>query len=210
MTNDSVIRNALRIYLSGIHAGSDSVLVEELKVARGSSRIDIAVIGALIEGYEIKSDKDTLKRLSKQVKLFGEIADKMTLVVGVRHLHVAMKLIPEWWGVMTFIVDEQEQGTLKLVRPAQPNVGLDKVALLQTLERDEIVSLLTVNGLDKGYRKATYKELAERADKALPIEVINAFVRRVLKTRAIFDAQYLENAFGRRAIVFQGTPGGQI
>ncbi|MGV2481630.1 UNVERIFIED_CONTAM: hypothetical protein IGO34_33055, partial [Salmonella enterica subsp. enterica serovar Weltevreden] len=40
---------------------------EEFPLERGSARIDVALIGATLTGYEIKSDFDTFARFSNQI-----------------------------------------------------------------------------------------------------------------------------------------------
>lgn len=94
-TTDRTIRDALRLRLAKRHAGEDAVIIEELKTARGSGRLDMAVINGKIEGFEIKSDVDTLHRLSGQVAVFSPAVDRMTLIVGKRrHFPRAMEMAP--------------------------------------------------------------------------------------------------------------------
>ena len=57
-------------------------IIEELGVKHGTARVDIAVVNGIMHGYEIKSDKDTLQRLPRQISTFNPIFDQLTLVVG--------------------------------------------------------------------------------------------------------------------------------
>src|SRR3990170_1714739 len=82
---DSAIRASLRSRLLGQHGqDADTVLIEELGLRRGQVRIDIAVVNGLLHGYEIKSDRDSLRRLGTQVAIYGKVLDQATLVVGDR------------------------------------------------------------------------------------------------------------------------------
>jgi len=78
---------------------ADTVVIEELGLCRGQVRVDVVVVNGLLHGYEIKSDRDTLRRLGVQVKVYGKVFDQATLVVGDRHLAEALNIVPAWWGV---------------------------------------------------------------------------------------------------------------
>src|SRR5262249_26817602 len=79
---DSGIRPGLRSWLRLKHADeSDTVLIEELGLCRGRVRVDVAVVNGLLHGYEIKSDRDSLRRLAGQVEVYGKVLDRATLVI---------------------------------------------------------------------------------------------------------------------------------
>ena len=204
ITDDGMIRQAVRAKLTLAHAGQDAVIVDELKVSRGSSRIDVAVVNGHIEGYEIKSDKDTLDRLPRQVRMFGLIADRMTLVVGERHLADSASLIPEWWSIL--VPSPKANGSLKLsvARRGRLNRSRDVLAMVEVLERNEILAMMAAQGLDKGLRSASYGELSRIAATRLPLSTISHMVKRLLKVRAALDARFADSSFGRNAIICSG------
>jgi len=83
LTTDAIIRAAVKRRLALRHADdTDAFVVEELPVGRGDARLDMAVINGRIEGIEFKSSVDTLERLSRQVRVYGEGVDRMGLVVA--------------------------------------------------------------------------------------------------------------------------------
>ncbi len=60
---DSDIRAVLRSRLFLKHPDeADTVVIEELGLCRGQVRVDVAVVNGLLHGYEIKSDRDSLRR----------------------------------------------------------------------------------------------------------------------------------------------------
>ncbi|WFU49652.1 sce7726 family protein [Sinorhizobium terangae] len=203
-TTDATIRQAVRASLEIAHRGEDAVIVDELKVSLGSGRMDVAVINGKIEGYEIKSDRDSLNRLARQSVMFGAIADRMTLVVGRRHLEKASAIIPDWWSIVVCAADADGNLKLKRVRRGRLNRELDKTALVETLERDEIVALLASAQLDKGVRSANYRTLVERAVANLSCRQISSFVKKILKVRARLEREFDDLAFGRSVIVCGG------
>src|SRR3990167_10801492 len=106
-TNDASIRVVLRENLKDNYQNDpETAIFEELGVAHGAARVDIAVVNGIMHGYEVKSDLDTLRRLPEQIEVYNSVFDKMTLVVGKSHLYEAIKIIPDWWGVVVAKVDE--------------------------------------------------------------------------------------------------------
>lgn len=75
-TNDTLIRKAARQRLAVTHDGEDAVIMEELRVDRGSAHVDMAVVNGVADGFEIKSDRDNLDRLERQVSFYRDVADR--------------------------------------------------------------------------------------------------------------------------------------
>jgi hypothetical protein len=100
ITFDAEIRLALRNLLEEKYAGwGATVLRDEMGICAGLVRVDLAVIGDELSGYEIKSDQDSLVRLPGQVAAYSRVLDRATLVVTEKHLAKATALIPTWWGL---------------------------------------------------------------------------------------------------------------
>lgn len=199
-STDGDIRAALRSRLAQRHASDQGAfVVEELPIARGGSRVDLAVINGRLEGYEIKSSKDTLDRLPRQAELYSASLERMTLVAASKHLAEAMDIIPKWWAV--FSAERGARGAVRFrrVRSGKLNPSRCPSACVELLERNELVSLLSAHGLDKGFRTATWWDLAERVTSRLPPKAIFDGVRRQLKIRTVLEAQYSETAFGSTA-----------
>src|SRR5438046_640221 len=76
-----------------------TVILEELGLQRGQVRIDLAVVNGVLHGYEIKSERDSLRRLGRQLKVYSQVLDFATIVVAPRHLKKTLSDIPAWWGV---------------------------------------------------------------------------------------------------------------
>src|SRR5260370_36720159 len=98
--NDRDVRKALRAQLILEHRGEpDTLMIQEMAIPRGAARIDIAVVNGWLHGYEIKSDLDTLVRLVSQRDAYCGVFDRVTLVVGERHVRDAIEFVPDWWGI---------------------------------------------------------------------------------------------------------------
>src|SRR5690554_5074540 len=103
--SDCDIRPVLKEQLINTYTGTNTVIVDELPICWGDSRIDIAVINRSLHGYEIKSDRDTLDRLPRQIELNNKIFDYITLICSCRLVANARKRIPEWWGIQIPVED---------------------------------------------------------------------------------------------------------
>lgn len=181
---DGDIRAALYARLAREHPpGSGTTVVDELGLC-GAVRVDVAVVNGSLSAYELKSDRDTLRRLPLQVEVYSQVFDHATLVVGERH-HAHARwhdCVPDWWGVL---VASESRGrvTLEMDRVGEANDCIDRVALAQLLWRDEVLAALRERGLDKGMRGKPRHLLSERLAHALDTSELRALVRTQLKTR---------------------------
>lgn len=176
---DPDVRRVLKQTLVTRFGGeTDTIVVEELGLCRGSVRADIAVINGLMKGFEIKSERDTLQRLLTQATVYGRVFDTATLVAAERHVAEAMLALPPWWGIEVIGND----GRLTEVQPTRPNpcVDADSVALL--LWRDEAISLLALAGAAT-HRHETRQTLCNRLATILSLDDLRCAVRGALKNR---------------------------
>lgn len=186
--NDTDIRAALRKKLTSTYGGHpETVVLDELGVCRGEVRVDVAVINGKIHGYEIKSDRDSLRRLTGQIELYSKVLDQATLVAGERHLGAAAAMLPEWWGLL--VVKSTSNGLhFETVRCVQMNPARDARALAEFLWLEDSIALLEQHGLDRGVRTKPRRVIWDRIYESFDIEVIAAAVRAKLKSRAMLPA----------------------
>lgn len=168
-TNDLIIRSALREFLEKRHASDERVrIIEELGIHHGTARVDIAVVNGLLEGYEIKSDRDTLERLPEQMDAFNSVFDKMTLVVGKTHLFEAINMVPDWWGIIVAKINSNNSVSFNLIREGELNKYRDSVSVARLLWREEALGILIAEGEAKGFyskpRELIYKKLSSVFD----------------------------------------------
>jgi len=168
-TTDLIIRSALKEFLEKHHASDERVrIIEELGIHHGTVRVDIAVVNGLLEGYEIKSDRDTLERLPEQMYAFNSVFDKMTLVVGKTHLFEAINMVPDWWGVIVAKINSDNLVSFNLIREGELNKHRNSVSVARLLWREEALSMLIAEGEAKGFyskpRELIYEKLSSVFD----------------------------------------------
>jgi len=180
---DADIRPALRSSLLGKHADDPgTVIIEELGVCRGQVRVDLAVVNGAIHGYEIKSDRDSLRRLATQIAFYGKVVDRATLVVGERHLPTAVEMLPPWWGVVR-VHETRRKQVFKKVRRGRKNPGRDARALVELLWLDDALALLEEREAARGVRGRPRRFVWDRVCEHFSLEEIASAVRARLKAR---------------------------
>lgn len=182
---DAEVRSALHARLARSHGYNPNrtLIIDELAIA-GQVRIDTAVLNGRFAGYEIKSAKDTLRRLPKQVELYSAVLDHATLVVAENHKEKAVDLLPDWWGVIE--VRTERNGSLRLVQARRPrlNQDIEPEILCRLLWRSESLAALTRSGFDAGFRSKPRRAISERLASTMPRNDLVDLVRETLKSRA--------------------------
>lgn len=180
---DPEIRSELHRRLQLRHGNDPTVrIVDEMSVLTGECRIDVALINGRLEGFEIKSDSDSLSRLPRQAFAYGQVFDRLTMVCAERHLQSALELLPEWWGVE---VAEKRGASTRIIRrrAARANPSVEPRAVAQLLWRSEALAALeamnAANGLRSKPRRILWSALAETA----PRRELQALVRETLRAR---------------------------
>ena len=160
----------------------DAIFIEELGLCRGHVRVDVAVVNGSIHGYEIKSDKDSLRRLATQVAVYGRVLDRASLVVGTKNLDDAVSAIPTWWGVQ---LAERRRGevVLKRLRPGHQNPARDPRTLVELLWLEEALTLLEARGGTRGFLGRPRRQIWDRVCELYNVDEIAGAVRRQIKAR---------------------------
>ena len=181
---DTDVRHAAHRRLLG-HARRcpNTLVVHELGVEHGASRVDIAVINGHIRGLEIKAEADTLRRLPQQVLAYGKVVDRATLIAAERHVAAATKLLPSWWGIIA--VRRTAGGAIQFrrLRVERINRELDALTLVRLLWRTEVVDILRARGCDERTLKAPRAILYPTLVAAVPKTRLRSIVRTTLKAR---------------------------
>lgn len=180
--SDAVIRTALKAQLLADH-DKDTVLLEELGLSRGHVRVDIALVNGRLHGYEIKSDLDSLRRLSRQVELYSKVLDRATLVVGERFADCAREAVPNWWGLLC--ARSTPTGLrFTTLRRGRLNPQRETRVLAELLWASDAIKLLEDRDVARGARGKPRRVLWERVCQHYSIEEIATAVRQNLKARA--------------------------
>jgi hypothetical protein len=180
--SDSDIRVVLRSQIVASDHSADGELIEELGICCGQVRVDLALVNGSIHGYEIKSDRDSLRRLTIQAKFYGRVLDRMTLVVGERHLAQARQMVPDWWEIQLAKPSEPTP-TIRTIRRGRQNYGRTKRALAELLWREDAISLLEEKNAAHGVKSKPRSFVWDRVGKLFKLDEIAQAVRNGLRAK---------------------------
>jgi hypothetical protein len=157
--------------------------LEELGLCRGRVRVDVAVVNGSIHGYEIKSDRDSLRRLAGQAAVYGMVLDRATLVVGEKHVAEAAAAVPAWWEVQVVSACGPDIRVERL-RRGRKNPARSARALVELLWLEDAQALLAARGGLRGYKGRPRCEVWDRICCLYAIDEIASAVREQLKARS--------------------------
>jgi hypothetical protein len=185
LVGDGPIRAALRskFLVKEFNEVDATVIIDELGLCRGQVRVDVAVVNGLLHGYEIKSDRDSLRRLAVQVEVYGKVLDRATLVIGERHMPGALDMVPAWWGVL-HVYPTTNGLRFKTLRRAQKNPRRDPHSLVELLWLDDAIAILEERNAARGVRGKPRRMVWNRVCEYFDVDEIGAIVRAKLKARA--------------------------
>lgn len=166
----------------------DTVIINELDICAGVSRVDIAIINGKIHGYEIKSKQDNLERLPNQIESYNSVFDTMTIVTYKSHLEKIKKIVPKWWGIKC-VDDKNGDIILKNIRKPKENnnINIQNVAML--LWKDEMLDLLlNCSDITVRYKNKNRYDLSYMIQQYVDSNTVKEYVRNVLKNRTNWKA----------------------
>ena len=159
-TTDAAVRRALHAKrLRRAMACPRTLVIDELGLAHAKCRIDVAVINGIIHGYEIKSARDTLRRLSAQIDVFRQTLQRLTIVAAPRHVAGLETQAPEWCGILA--AEQGRRGGIRfhVVRNAAASPDVDPIMMAHLLWREEVITLLRRMGYETRELRRPRKDL---------------------------------------------------
>lgn len=186
---DVDVRRVLMQQLDACYgADSNTLIVQELGLCRGSVRADVAVINGILKGYEIKSERDTLARLECQAETYNRVFDTVTVVAAIRHIGNIERIVPDWWGIQAVARNCGSILELARVRDESQNYQIDPIALVQLLWRDEVMLLLRNLPMAMNLKRKPREFLWRTLVELVPVTDLKKQVRECLRNRASWRA----------------------
>ncbi|WP_323006440.1 sce7726 family protein [Pseudorhodobacter sp.] len=138
LRNEYVYRAALvRNILMGTHSLKTASMLTEFRA--GKSKADLIILNGTATVYEIKSERDTLSRLEKQVTDYQKVFAKIYVIAGADHVEGISDLVPDRVGVMCL----RRWNRISTIREAIDCPHLvEAAAVLGSLRSNEAASIL--------------------------------------------------------------------
>lgn len=182
MMKDIDIRQSFRYKL--FRENDRALIIDEMTICEGDSRIDIAVINSEMNGFEIKSESDTLERLPKQMEYYNKVFDTVTIITTAKYIDETIDIVPNWWGIVYAEMDKDCNVYFCDIRKAEKNNIIDPLSVAQLLWRDEALNILKKRGLQKGLLSKPKRVLWEYLAEHIPLSELCYEVRESLKNRS--------------------------
>lgn len=140
--NEYVYRTAMiRNLLLGRHSLRTATMLSEFRV--GGNKADLVILNGTSTGYEIKSERDSLSRLTSQISSYQRVFAKTCVIAAEKHLPDILSGVPEVVGVLKL----SRWNRISAIRePIDCSSCVDPLAILDSLRSVEAIEVLELLG----------------------------------------------------------------
>ena len=171
----------------------DTIVIDEFSSSYSSARIDISVLNGSLHGYEIKSERDTLERLPKQIEYYTKIFEYITVVTTDKYTEKIIEIVPDFFGI--FLIEKKKNKLkLKKIRNSKKNKNIDYFELTKLLWKEELKEILKENDIKK-VSSLTRLELTKKVFENIPQNIIKKCVLTKIKNRTIERAVSIQELY---------------
>ena len=163
----------LKYRIANYFLNKDYVAAFEVNVQ--NSRADFLVINGDTKCFEIKSKIDTLNRLKRQITNYKDVFEYNTVLIDEKHLNSIQNIIPEYYGIWTFIGSKR-------------NV-IKEAALSPELNSKLQLDLFTKKELVRNFNLSEKDIILQEFDN----KMINLHLKETLKERYLTRWNFIRN-----------------
>ena len=168
--------------LFGIHSLQTASMISEFRV--GDCKADIVILNGTGIVYEIKSERDSLSRLEKQIAAYRNVFARVNVIVGENHVEAVLDSVPEDIGVLKlsgrYQISSIREGS-DISSRTNPKAIFDSISLREA----ELVLIDLGISVPDVPNTRRYQELRKRFAKLDPAAVHTSMVRTLKKTRSL-------------------------
>lgn len=182
--NDATIREALLRKLERQKSRPRAVL-QELHVHNGKAIADVVTLHSEAHCYEIKGATDRIERITAQGSYYSAAFRRVTLVTTECNLRRALKLVPQFWGIMVAITNGAAV-RFRHVRAAKLNLNFQKRLAAMTLWKSEMLELVSIPGAERKPRRLLAQLIAEtRRELQLSMSICDLLLGRRQRVQSL-------------------------
>lgn len=166
--------------LLGTHSLSTACMLNEFRV--GECKADLAILNGTATVYEIKSERDSLSRLEKQVEAYKKVFARVFVIAGENHIDSVLAATSKDIGVMKLSRRHQ----ISVVRSADDRPDrICPITVFESLRTSEAKQILTQLGVSvpKLPNTVLHSELRKRFIKLSPSDLHFEMVKTLKRTR---------------------------
>jgi len=184
-------KTVLNHLLSKGNIKNDTIVINELTIDSFARRVDLAIlVDGKIIAYEIKSDADSLYRLSGQLEKYKQYFDKIIVVTTIKHIENILAMIPkniEVWEVTEEKIKIKKRGKLSNIEDKGNYLDLLRVQDMRKLAKNFKIPL------DRGGKREIKDTLKKNLNK-IPFKKLKFFVIDVISQRyKSTSSNFIEN-----------------
>tara|TARA_R110002074_G_scaffold228259_2_gene399945 strand:+ start:151267 stop:152172 length:906 start_codon:yes stop_codon:yes gene_type:complete len=177
--------------LLGVHSLKTAAMITEFRV--GSSKADVVILNGTSTVYEIKSERDNLDKLKRQITDYRKVFAKVNVITGENHLSDVMKFVQDDVGVLLL----SKRGQISTIKEAQdlperlsPEVIFESI---QTKEASMVLKSLAIQ-TPKVPNTLLHETLKNEFIKLDPVDIHSAMLKVLKKTRSSQPLELLLNS----------------
>lgn len=166
--------------LLGTHSLRTAAMLTEFRV--GNCKADLAILNGTATVYEIKSERDSLSRLSAQLSEYRKVFSKVYVIAGENHVGSVLDMVESDVGVMQ-LSKRQQISTIRSATDCPERIC--PVTVLDSVRVDEAVKILNLLGMEVPSVPNTLMrtELRKMFEGISPVALHHAFVDTLKRTR---------------------------
>lgn len=163
--------------LLGTHSLKTASMITEFRV--GDCKADVVILNGTGTVYEIKSERDSLARLDRQIEEYSRVFATVNVIVGENHLRAVEDILPDYVGIMVLSNRYQVSTLREALNDAERT---ESTAIFDAINQREAALILRDAGIDIPAVPNTQRFAVLRSLFAgLPAEVAHRGMVKVLK-----------------------------
>jgi hypothetical protein len=174
--------------LLGKHSLHTASMINEFRV--GECKADIAILNGTATVYEVKSERDSLARLERQIRAYARVFAKVYVIASESHIRAVLNSVPESVGILC-LNRRHQISTLReaLDQPEQTSPE----AIFDAIRTEEARLILSSCGISVPNVPNTelHRVLRQAFVKLDPIQAHEGMVRVLKRTRNLLPLSAL-------------------
>lgn len=168
--------------LFGTHSLQTASMLTEFRV--GQCKADLVILNGTATAYEIKSERDSLSRLARQIDAYKSVFAQVYVIAGENHVASVLECVPDDIGVLK-LSNRYQISTLREAKKCPERTSA--VAVLDAIRLHEGREVLKFMGIEPPNVPNTelYGALRKQFLKLDPCQLQVAMVAVLRKTRAL-------------------------
>lgn len=174
--------------LFGIHSLKTASMINEFRV--GGCIADVAILNGTATAYEVKSERDSLARLERQIAAYATVFAKVNVIASESHIRAVANTVPDFVGILCL----NRRHQISLIREAadQPERTLPS-AIFESIRKEEARMILSYVGVSVPLVPNTklHAALRQAFEKLDPIQAHQGMVCVLKQTRNLLPLSAL-------------------